>query len=175
MSNIFPTEKSKNKKIFSRPPFFPMMMDLNGKKILIVGGGRIAARRAETLLKCGAKITAVSENFISEFPDIDKKIKKTFSLEDINEKFFFIIAATDDREVNKLISDTAHEKKIFVNVCDSQNECDFFFPSLINVENVAVSVCTAGIDSKLTRKLSDRLRKIWAAWIDEECEETNFI
>ena len=147
-----------------------MMINLNGKEILIVGGGKVAARRAETLLKCGAKITAVSKNFISEFPDIYKKSQKTFSIEDIDGKFFLIIAATDDRKINKLISDTAHKKNIFVNVCDSQNECDFFFPSLINVENVAVSVCSAGIDTKLTRKLSDRLRKIWASWV-EECRK----
>jgi len=148
-------------------PFFPMMIDLNGKEVLIIGGGHVASRRAETLSRCGAKITAVSLNFIEDFPEIYKKFSRAFKPSDIQKKFSLIIAATDDREINKLIRDTAKSKKIPVNVCDSQSECDFFFPSLINIENVAVSVCTAGENIKLTRKLSDRLRLVLASWIKE--------
>ena len=145
-----------------------MMIDLNNKEILIVGGGKIASRRAETLSRCGAKITAVSLNFNKDFPEVYKKISRAFNIDDIQEKFFFIIAATNDREINKLISDTAKLKKIPVNVCDSQNDCDFYFPSLINIENIAVSVSTAGLDASLTRKLSDRLRRVWASWVKSE-------
>ena len=154
-------------KNFSRPPFFPMMIDLNNKEVLIVGGGNIASRRAETLSRCGAKITAVSLNFNKDFPEVYKKIIRAFIIDDIQEKFFFVIAATNDRKINKIIYETAKSKKIPVNVCDNQSDCDFFFPSLINVENVAVSVCTAGLNSSLTRKLSDKLRKVWASWIAE--------
>ena len=155
-------------KNFSRPPFFPMMIDLNNLEVLIVGGGNVASRRAETLSRCGAKITAVSKNFNKNFPEVLKKITKNFTPDDIQENFSLIIAATNDREINKLIHDTANLKKIPVNVCDCQSECDFFFPSLINVENVAVSVCTAGRDSKLTRKLSDKLRKLWPLLVRSE-------
>ena len=163
-------------KNFSRPlvPFFPMMIDLNDKEVLIVGGGKVASRRAETLLRCGAKITAVSLNFNEDFPKVFKKISRAFIIDDIKEKFSLIIAATNDRNINKLIRDTAKSKKIPVNVCDSQSECDFFFPSLVNVENVAASVCTAGLDSKLTRKLSDKLREVWASWIEKEIKEKSF-
>ena len=163
-------EKEKNS---ARPPFFPMMMDLNGKEILIVGGGRVASRRAETLLKCGAKIKAISPDFCDDFPENKniKKIKKNFSVEDIDKNFIFIIAATNKREINKLVHITAKSKKIPVNIADNQDECDFFFPSLISCENFSVSVCSAGVCSTLTRKLSDRLRKIWAVWVNEEREK----
>ena len=146
-------------------PFFPMMMNINGKEILIVGGGNVASRRAETLLRCGAKITAVSLNFSENFPEVHKRIERAFKVEDIDEKFFFVLAATDDRETNKLIHDIARSKKIPVNVCDCQEECDFFFPSLINIENVGVSVCTGGLDAKLTRRISDILRKALPEWL----------
>ena len=152
-------------KNFSRPPFFPMMIDLNNKEILIVGGGNVASRRAETLSRCGAKITAVSLNFNEDFPEVYKKISRAFIIDDIQEKFFFVIAATNDRKINKIIADTAKLKKIPVNVCDCQSECDFYFPSLINIENVAASVSTAGLDSRLTRKLSDKLRQVWPSWV----------
>ena len=156
-----------SEKIFSRPPFFPMMIDINGKEILIIGGGHVASRRAETLSRCGAKITAVSKNFVPDFPVIHKKIERSFKIEDIDEKFLFIIAATDDRKINRLIYEISRAKKISVNVCDSQSECDFFFPSLINFGNVAASVCSAGENITLTRKLSEKLRGVWQSWIKD--------
>lgn len=144
------------------------MIDLKEKEVLIIGGGHVASRRAKTLLECGAKITAVSLDFNNEFPEVSKKIKKSFMPEDINKKFFFIIAATNDRKINKLIKKISKLKKIPVNVCDCKEECDFFFPSFINYENIAASVCSAGADVKLTRKLSDRLRFVWPSWVNEE-------
>ena len=145
-----------------------MMIDLLGKNVLIVGGGHIAARRADTLLRCGAKISAVSQDFCTDFPANTTKITRPFRPEDLTPDFALVIAATNSRSVNSLVSSLAKTLKIPVNVCDSQEECDFFFPSLINHENVAVSVCSAGISAGLTKKLSDKLRKVWASWVNEE-------
>ena len=144
-----------------------MMIDLRDKDVLIVGGGNVATRRAKTLLTCGAKVKAVSKNFAPEFPNVQERFTRGFIPEDISEEFTLIIAATDDREINASIYKLAHEKNIPVNVADSQSECDFFFPSLIACDNVAVSVSSAGLSYKLTRKLSERLRKVWASWIEE--------
>ena len=72
-------------KIYSRPPFFPMLIDLSGKKILVVGGGKIASRRTETLIRCGADVTAVSPNFCKDFPESSQKISREFQPSDIDE------------------------------------------------------------------------------------------
>ena len=157
-------------KIFPRPPFFPLMIDIKDREILIVGGGRVASRRAETLLRCGARVTAVSKDFIQDFPSDVIKIERAFHPSDIDERFLFVVAATNDRDTNELIRKVSNSKKILVNVCDCQGDCDFFFPSLISYENVAVSVSTAGADSGLTRRLSDRLRRVWASWVCRERE-----
>ena len=151
----------------TRPPYFPMMIDLMGKHVLIAGGGHIASRRADTLLRCGAEIFAVSPEFSPDFPKAAHRITRPFSTDDITPEFTLIIAATDSREVNSLIHSLAAKAGIPVNVCDSQDECDFFFPSLINHENVAVSVCSAGLSPALTHKLSDKLRKVWVSWVSE--------
>ena len=151
----------------SRPPFFPMMIDLWRKRVLVVGGGRVAARRAETLVRCGAEVAAVSPEFCAEFPEAARRIPRAFTPDDVSGDFSLVIAATDSREVNSLIHSLAVNAGIPVNVCDSQNECDFFFPSLINHDNVAVSVCTAGISASLTRKLSNKLRRVWDSWVTE--------
>ena len=154
-------------KIESRPPFFPMMIDLRNKYVLIVGGGNVATRRAKTLLTCGARVKAVSKNFAPEFPKVHERFTRGFEVDDVTENFALVIAATDDREINALIQKLAHEKNIPVNVADTQSECDFFFPSLIACDNVAVSVSSAGLSYKLTQKLSERLRKVWASWVNE--------
>ena len=151
----------------TRPPYFPMMIDLWGKHVLVVGGGHIASRRANTLLKCGAEILAVSPDFSPEFPENTHRITRPFSPDDITPNFSLIIATTDSREVNSLIHSLANKAGIPINVCDSQNECDFFFPSLIAHDNIAVSVCSAGISTGLTKRLSDKLREVWDLWISE--------
>lgn len=144
-----------------------MMIDLQRKSVLIVGGGHIASRRAETLLRCGAEITAISPKFSPDFPESTHKISRVFLPQDITPDFALVIAATNNREVNALIHSLAKSLGIPVNVCDSQNECDFFFPSLISHDNIAASVCTAGISASLTKKLSDKLRKVWDLWVIE--------
>ena len=150
-----------------RPPFFPMMINMKGKRVLIVGGGHVASRRAETLLRCGAEIVAVSPAFTLEFPKGTRRITRKFFPNDITDDFSLIIAATNDRSINHVIHIMAKEASIPVNVADCQEECDFFFPSLINSGSVAASVCSAGTSSSLTRKLSERLRKVWSMWIAE--------
>ncbi|MBQ3447903.1 MAG: bifunctional precorrin-2 dehydrogenase/sirohydrochlorin ferrochelatase [Synergistaceae bacterium] len=149
-------------------PFFPMMVDLKGRKILIAGGGAVASRRAGTLLTCGAEITAVSPSFIPGFPEGILRVARKFSPDDIAPGLSLIVAATNDRAVNHMIHVMAKSAGIAVNVADCQEECDFFFPSLINSGPVAVSVCSAGIMPSLTRRLSDRLRRVWPIWITQE-------
>ena len=156
--------------MMARPPFFPMMIDMKGKRVLVVGGGHVASRRAETLLRCGAEIIAVSSSFAPEFPEGALRITRKFLPDDITDDFSLIIAATNDRSVNHMIHLIANKASIPVNVADCQEECDFFFPSLINSGHVAVSVSTAGKSSSLTRRLSDRLRNVWSLWIAEESE-----
>lgn len=151
-----------------RLPFFPMMVDISGRKVLIVGGGHVASRRAETLLRCGAEIIAVSPEFAPEFPEGTRRIARKFSPDDITAGLSLVIAAANDRSVNHTVHLIARKASIPVNVADCQEECDFFFPSLINSGPVAVSVSTAGKSSSLTRRLSDRLRNIWPVWIAEE-------
>lgn len=155
----------------SRPPFFPMMIDLQAQKVLIIGGGHIASRRARTLITCGAEIVAISPKFCENFPDEALKISREFQPEDIDEKFTLVIGATNRREINKLVHEISRAKNIPVNISDCQDECDFFFPSLISFENVSVSVNSAGKSSKLTHNLSEKLREVWPKWVKLEREK----
>lgn len=110
--------------------YFPFFIDIENKKGLIVGGGRIAAHKAEKMKPFGAKIIIIA-------PDIMEKLKqdpvflceeRAFVPEDI-EGCAFVIAATDDRELNHRISALCQEKGILINVVDDKDYCVFLFPS----------------------------------------------
>ena len=150
-----------------RLPLFPMMIDLEGRPVLIVGGGAVASRRAATLLKCGARVRAVSPEFHDAFPHEVEQIKRPFELSDL-EGVTLATAASDDREVNHAVAQEARARGVPVSVADAAAEGDFFFPSLIAEGPTAASVSSAGLSCSLTRRLSDRLRAVWADWVREE-------
>lgn len=152
---------------FLRYPFFPLMINLEARKVLVIGGGHVASRRAETLIRCGAVVRAVSPVFVNSFPEEAEKICREFASSDVSSNFALIFAASNNREVNHEVYILAKSLNIPVNVCDSQDECDFFFPSLINHGCVAASVSSAGTSSRLTHELSNRLREVWPLWISE--------
>lgn len=157
-----------------RPPMFPMLIDIEGRDVLVVGGGKIALRRAKTLLKCGADVRVIAPEINKGFyaEDVKNRIKifkRQFTPDDLNHAML-AAAASDDREVNKLVGLEAKKRDIPVSVADAAGECSFFFPSLIASGATSVSVSTAGMSPSMTKKLSDRLRNVWARWVAEESE-----
>ena len=150
-----------------RPPFFPMMRDVEGLTVLVVGGGAVALRRAETLARCGARIRAVSPVFREGFPPDSELLRRPFAAEDLDGSAL-AVAASDDREVNRWVGREAQARGIPVSVADAAGESTFFFPSLISEGPTAASVSSAGLSCALTRRLSDRLRSVWGAWVAEE-------
>ena len=150
-----------------RPPFFPLMRDVEGLTALVVGGGGVALRRAETLARCGARIRAVSPVFREGFPPDSELLRRPFAAEDLDGAAL-AVAASDDREVNRWVGREAQARGIPVSVADAAGESTFFFPSLISEGPTAASVSSAGLSCALTRRLSDRLRSVWGAWVAEE-------
>ena len=155
-----------------RPPMFPMLIDIEGRDVLVVGGGKIALRRVKTLLKCGASIRVVSPELNSGFESIKNNIKifkRKFEIKDLDNAML-AVAASDDREANKLVGQEAKARNIPVSVADAIAECTFFFPALIASGAASVSVSTAGTSYHTTKRLADRLRSVWARWVAEESE-----
>lgn len=147
-------------------PMFPLLKKLHGKKAVIIGGGNIAARRAETLCKCGAEVYVIAREFPRKFPFKAALIQKAFTPQDLDGAVI-AVAATDNREINRLVGEEAKKRKIEVSVCDAQEESTFFFPSLIACENISVSVSSAGTSPTDTRKISDRIREALPNWVKE--------
>ena len=126
-------------------PLFPIFIDLKGRKALIVGGGRVALRKAERLMPYGADICAVAPEFIPGFAGIPgvTLLERRFEPGDI-EGAALVVAATDDGELNAAVSELCRWENIPVNVVDDLEKCSFVFPALVQRGELSVGISTGG-------------------------------
>lgn len=141
--------------------YFPIFFDINNKSCVVVGGGEVAARKVSLLCRAGAKVTVISPQLCESlqgrlFDGEIKHIARVFEAPDLDDGVL-VMAATDDHDVNKHISELAQQKKIPVNVVDQPELCSFIVPSIIDRSPVQVAVSTGGASPVLARLLRARL------------------
>lgn len=125
--------------------YFPLFIDLHDKPCLIVGGGAVAARKAEKLLPYGPKLTLVAPEFhpdLCALPGV-LRIERFFLPEDIAGQTL-VIAATDDPAENRAIRSLCQARSIPVNVVDNKDLCTFLFPCLIKQGDLSIGISTGG-------------------------------
>lgn len=134
---------------------FPLFFNLENKKIIVVGGGKIATRRVKTLLEYGCDITVIApvvSNELFELKDIINLKIKEYEKSDINDALF-VVAATNLENINLEISNYCKSKNILVNVVDNKELCDFYFPALFGNENISGGLISKnGNDHKLAKE-----------------------
>ncbi len=118
----------------------PVALNLEGRHVLVIGGGKVAARKVESLLECGALVSAISPHFAPNFPDCEKQ-QRPFQSGDC-EGFSLIFAATNVPEVNAQVSQEAKANNIWCNVADSPSSSDFHSASVIRRDEIAIGVTT---------------------------------
>ena len=126
-------------------PYFPLFIDLTNRPCLIVGGGRVAYRKAEKLRPYGAKITLIAPEFcpeLEEMADVDR-LCRVFEDPDVR-GMTLVISATDDADLNHRISQLCQAENIPVNVVDDRENCTFLFPSLVQKGELSVGISTGG-------------------------------
>ena len=128
--------------------YLPISISLKNRPCLIVGGGRVALRKIDTLLNYDSTITVIA-------PEVDEKIKyyadkgrlaleaRAYASPEAN-RFGLVIAASDDLEVNKQVYADCREAGIPVNVVDNPPYCDFIFPAVVKRDHMTVAVSTDG-------------------------------
>ena len=126
-------------------PLFPIFINLEGRRVLIVGGGHVALRKAERLSPYGADIFAVAPEFIPGFAGIPgvTLLERRFEPGDIDGAAL-VIAATDDPELNAAVSELCQWENVPVNVVDDIEKCSFVFPSLVRRGELSVGISTGG-------------------------------
>jgi len=143
--------------------YFPLNIELNKKLILLVGGGEVAERKLDLLVKAKSQVIIMSPTFTDYLQTFSDRAELTFVDSEYKTsildeyKFSFVIAATNNEDLNKKIAKDANEKNILVNVVDRPEICDFIFPSILERGPVTVSVSTGGASPVLARMLRTKL------------------
>lgn len=176
--------------------YFPIFIEIEKKKCLVVGGGKVALRKVETLLRYDAQVHVVSR-------EICEEIRALLPLENIHEEellpspgdtnagellpecscgpewplpdYFtgaaLVVAATGSREVNHRVAQFCREKRIPVNVADAPEECTFFFPAVVKKGDISIGVNTGGkspaVSSQVRRDIEKAIPDYYEAIADQ--------
>jgi precorrin-2 dehydrogenase/sirohydrochlorin ferrochelatase len=140
--------------------FYPLFIDLAGKKCLVVGGGEVAFRKVTTLVRANADVTVVADRFSRRFKPLPGKIrlvKRRFRNSDISVSLTLVIGATDSLEVNSAVARRAKKLRILCNIVDNPLLCSFIVPAVVRRGNVSVAVSTGGGSPYLAKYLKERI------------------
>lgn len=137
---------------------YPAFLRLEGKKVLLVGGGKIAARKARELARAGAVVKVVAPRVCREaWEEAARVVERRFRAGDLDGAAL-AVCATDDEELNARVSRLCRRRGIWANVVDRPPLCDFFAPAVVRRGRVAIAVSTGGASPFLARRLRRRLR-----------------
>ena len=153
---------------------FPMMVNLRGKKCVVVGGGRIAGDKIAGLLRHGARIVMVS-------PRADRRVqeqarlrkfewrRREFSARDV-EGAFLAIAATNSPDVNEAVFRACRARGVLCNAVDDPEHCDFFYPAVVRRGPLQIAIstngCSPALASRLRQELEQEFGPEWGAWVE---------
>jgi siroheme synthase-like protein len=154
-------------------PYYPIYLDIEDRPVLIVGGGEVCARKAETMLKYGGRVTIVSPAFTDEIERWAAagrvELRRKWYDEADLVGAAIVIASTDDRCVNARVARDCRRRKIPVNVVDVTHLCEFIVPAIIESGSIQVAISTGGKSPALARTLKEDLRRV----IGDEYAEVN--
>jgi precorrin-2 dehydrogenase / sirohydrochlorin ferrochelatase len=145
---------------------YPVMMNLEGKRVLVVGGGKVAARKVGSLLESGALVTVVSPTVDRELEHLAREsriewISACFedSVLDRYSEVLLLFGATNSRETNLRIYRAAGERKIPCNIADVPDLCTFIVPAVFTRGDLMIAVSTGGSSPALARRIREDLEK----------------
>ena len=176
--------------------YFPIFIEIEKKKCLVVGGGKVALRKVETLLRYDAQVHVVSREICEEIrtllpPENIYEGELLLLPEDTNEgellpecscgpewplpDYFtgaaLVVAATGSREVNHRVAQFCRERRVPVNVADAPEECTFFFPAVVKKGDISIGVNTGGkspaVSSQVRRDIEKAIPDYYEAIADQ--------
>lgn len=130
---------------------YPIMLNVQDRLCVIIGGGKVALRKAKKISESGAKVKVISADFIDGFKNFTT-VRKEYSASDIDNAFL-VIAATNNRELNKQIAKDARKSNILVSLADNADYSDFTFPAFVTEGDMTFAVSTNGKFPLLAKKL----------------------
>ncbi len=155
--------------------FFPMLVNLAGRKCVVVGAGIVAAGKIEGLLLCGADVVVVSLRAVAAIQRLarDGRLvwrRKAFSQRDVQGKFL-AIAATNSSKVNEAVFRTCTARGVLCNSVDDPEHCDFIYPAVARRGALQIAISTGGrspaLAARLRREMERQFGPEWGAWVED--------
>jgi siroheme synthase-like protein len=146
-----------------RYPYYPIYLDIEDRSVIIIGGGNVCARKAETMMKYGARVTVVAPEFTEEIEQWAREgclaiRRKEYDASDLDGAHI-VIASTDVQPVNEQIAADCRARRIPVNVVDVTPLCEFIVPAIIESGSIQIAVSTGGKSPALARTLKEDLQR----------------
>ncbi len=141
--------------------YFPIFFDLQGQRVLVVGGGEVAVRKVTLLERCGASITVVAPEIAPELMSRASRGVLAATLREFEpgdlDGARMVIVATSRRALNRWIATLCEARAIPVNVVDDKEASRFIVPAIVDRDPVIVAISTGGTSPVLARRLRERL------------------
>ena len=176
--------------------YFPIFIEIEKKKCLVVGGGKVALRKVETLLRYDAQVHVVSREICEEIRALlppeniheeellpspgdtnagellpECSCGPEWSLQEHFTRAALVVAATGSRKVNHRVAQFCRERRIPVNVADAPEECTFFFPAVVKKGDISIGVNTGGkspaVSSQVRRDIEKAIPDYYEAIADQ--------
>ena len=149
--------------------WFPLFINLENKKVLVIGGGKVAAKKIEKILEYGADITVVTENVMEEklLKLENVKIENNQKIENDKAKieklvkgYFLVIAATDNEELNENIANVCDSNGMLINNVSSKIKMNAMFGGIVKNSEFQIAISTSGKSCKRSRAMKSEIQKV---------------
>jgi precorrin-2 dehydrogenase/sirohydrochlorin ferrochelatase len=143
--------------------YYPVFLDVRGRRCIVVGGGKVAERKALALFDAGADLDLVSPELTPILRELARKGKITHHPKHFDEQdlagAYLVIAATNDTAVNEVVARASKKAGILVNAATSPNEGTFVMPSVVERGDLLIAISTCGNSPALARKVREDLER----------------
>lgn len=147
-------------------PYYSIFINIQAKRCIVIGGGKIALRKVKELLEHDAEIVVISPRSCLEMTGLAKSgaiqiLKRSYKTGDLDGSYL-AVAATGDRSLNKRVAKEANDSGVLLNVVDNPDLSDFIVPSVVHRGDISIAVSTGGKSPALARKIRTALEIYFA-------------
>lgn len=153
---------------------FPLFIKMDGRKVMVIGGGSVALRKIRILTDYGADIRIISGEVRDELKMLAEAGRLEWQKENLTEhnldylaEAFLVICASDDKALNKMAADYCQMRHILVDCANPGEVSDCVFPSVVRRGNVVVGISTSGGVPALTKHLREKIEAVIPEWYGE--------
>lgn len=142
--------------------YLPVCLNLESKKVLIIGAGNVACQKLKTLLSCGARVTVIAPQAALPIQrwSLAKKIilkPRRFKACDIH-SYQVVYACTNDSKLNQSIRQLAKEQRILCNITDNPKGSDFISPAVLKKKNILIAVSSFGRNPRQSVRIRNQIK-----------------